>query len=290
MITLREAWNLHKKDSVPSSGMCTQREKKLLLAHVCGISPSRLDLFGDNQVEDAICREFSRLLALRARGVPLQYLLGEWEFFSLTVKMKRGVFIPRRDTEVWLEYAITRLREKARGKPIMILDMACGTGAIAVASAVGIPSATVWGVDISPQAIHLARENALLNGVNDRTHFMVSHLYQGLEKRKLKNFDAMLANPPYLSCSEWETLSTDIKEHEPRQALVGGKSGLECIEAILSRAHHFLVEGAFLFLEHSPWQRNPVLAIAEKSGNLEFRSNIADFSGKIRATELQVIA
>ncbi len=262
------------------------REARCLLAKLLFTSPSRVYLFWDREMDEQTEQALEGLLAKRLEGVPLQYVLGEWEFFSLPFKIEPGVFIPRLDTEAWLEEAMVLLRFlQGKREQVVVCDVCCGSGVIGLSCAFFLPRLLVYGVDISEKAIRLARENATILGLQDQVRFFCGDLFVPLEPLSLQ-FDVILANPPYVPEGEWEKLEKEICLFEPREALLGGPDGLSVVRRIVEEGKSFLREGGFLFVEHDPSQEEALRALAERHGLLYVRA-LKDYTHKVRASVLQ---
>ena len=166
------------------------------------------------------------LIDRRAAGEPLQYIVGSQEFMGLPFKVNESVLIPRQDTETLVELALEKAKEKKRS--LSVLDMCCGSGAIAVSIAHFLPKAKVTACDISAEALEIARKNAEKNGLGSRIDFRESDLFHVKKRKKIiqmkETFDMILSNPPYIPTDVIGTLQTEIKDHEPLTALDGGAS------------------------------------------------------------------
>ncbi|MGQ9623251.1 MAG: peptide chain release factor N(5)-glutamine methyltransferase [Candidatus Caldatribacteriaceae bacterium] len=262
------------------------REARCLLARLLSISPSRVYLFWDREMDEETERTLEGLLARRLEGVPLQYVLGEWEFFSLPFKIEPGIFIPRLDTEAWLEEAMVLLRFlQGKREQVLVCDVCCGSGVIGLSCAFFLPRILVYGVDISEKAVRLAWENATILGLQEQVRFFCGDLFAPFEHLSLQ-FDVILANPPYIPEGEWEKLDKGIRLFEPREALLGGSDGLSVIRRIVEEGKSFLREGGFLFVEHDPSQEEALRVLAEKQGFVYVRS-LKDYTHNVRASVLQ---
>lgn len=263
------------------------REVRLILGKLLGTSPSRVYLFWERTLTGEEEKTFEALVRERLEGVPLQYVLGEWEFFSLPFRLRRGVFIPRVDTEAWVEEAILLLHVlSGKREKLVVCDLCCGSGVIGLSCAFFVPSVSLFGGDIAEEAVALAEENARILGLSDRAHFFVGDLFAPFASQGMV-FDVILTNPPYVAEDEWERLDPSIRLYEPKEALLGGKDGLSVIRRILQDAPGFLRDGGFLFLEHDPSQQETIVALAERSGLQYFRA-LCDYTGNVRASVLQM--
>jgi release factor glutamine methyltransferase len=182
-------------------------DAELLLAHVLGTSRSEVHGVGDREVPET----FEELLERRTRREPLAYVLGEWGFRRLVLKTDARALVPRPETEVLVERALALLDDEPEPR---VLDLGTGTGAIALAIADEYPDARVTAVDSSPAALALAGENAKALGLS------VDLRPGGLDVAA-EGWDLVVSNPPYVTAADWDTLQPEIREWEPRAALVG---------------------------------------------------------------------
>ena len=282
MPSVKEVWQKLVKDLKEHSFLSPGREARLLLASVLGVEPSRVYLFWDEELPPPKLTHLHDIFKKRLQGVPIQYLAGEWEFFSLPFRLKKGVFIPRLDTESWVEEAIVYLRSLPEEK-IMVCDMGCGSGVIGISCAFWVENLYLYGADISPKAVELSKENAHLLGVEKRSVFLLSDLFSAFPPVK---FDVILSNPPYVREEDWDSLSPEIRLYEPREALLAGEEGLDMIERVLKEGESFLKEGGLFFLEHDPEQKEAIQKLADTLF-LEYLRSIPDLSGRERASVIR---
>jgi release factor glutamine methyltransferase len=202
---------------------------------------------------------YRALVARRAAGEPLQYLLGEWEFLGRTFRVDPRALIPRGETEGIVEVA-RRSAPSAR----RLLDLGTGSGVLAVTFALERPHAGVLALDRSPHALALARENALRHGVASRVRLLASDWLSAL--RPGVPFDLAVANPPYVPVRDAPDLSKTVSEHEPGIALYGGDDGLDAIRLLLKELPPFLSRGAPFLFEFGYGQARGVSDLVEASG------------------------
>jgi release factor glutamine methyltransferase len=215
-------------------------EAELLLAHACD-DCSRALLYAELDWELTPEQEqaFEADVARRERREPLAYVLGEWGFRRLTLKTDRRALIPRPETEVVVERALDHIR--GLDEPA-VLDVGTGTGAIALAIADEVPTARVIAMDVSADALALARENLRLTGVNGRVRLVEHDLTSGLGDR---DFDLVVSNPPYVEPEELPTLQPEVRDWEPHIALVAPGA----TERLARASTEALREGGWLVLE-----------------------------------------
>jgi release factor glutamine methyltransferase len=206
-VTVREALRLAERE-LAAAGVDTPRvDAELLLAHVLGTARSGVYAQADAEVPDT----WQVLLGRRVRREPLAYVLGEWGFRRLVLKTDARALVPRPETEVVVE----RCLELLRGMPApRVLDVGTGTGAIALAIADEHRGARVTAVDCAPAAVELARENAGRLGLDVEVR-------EGDFDVAGEGWELVVSNPPYVTPAEWETLQPEIRDWEPRGALVG---------------------------------------------------------------------
>jgi release factor glutamine methyltransferase len=211
-----------------------RKDRSYLLAH-----------FQDSVSESSAQRFFARITE-RRRGKPLQYLLGWQEFRGLEFEVTPAVLIPRPETELLVDAAMERFSE---GNPTLA-DVGTGSGCIAVATAVALPRARMIATDLSEDALAVARRNASRHNVSDRIQFLSGDLLLPLNALGLEGMlDCVLSNPPYVAERDLPALQKEVRDWEPRVALVGGVSGLELYKRLLPQALRFLRPGGTLVME-----------------------------------------
>lgn len=167
---------------------------------------------------------------------PLQYIIGWVPFLDLQILVEPPVLIPRPETEEWCAKIIKQLQQLP-DKKIFILDLASGSGCIALALAKAFPEARILGTDISERAIDLAKKNAKHNKISN-VEFLKSDLYTSIPQNY--KFDLIVSNPPYIAPSEWDSLSPMVRKWEDKKALVANQEGLGVINEIINDAHVYL--------------------------------------------------
>jgi release factor glutamine methyltransferase len=231
-------------------------DAEILAAHALSRNRAWLLAHRDDELTESDRCELQALLDARLHGVPVAYLTGSREFWSLRLKVSPDVLIPRPETELLVEQALERMP----GGGCRILDLGTGSGAIALALATERPDADVVAVERSGAALSLARDNALALGL-DHVRFILSDWFGGLDD---KPFDLIVANPPYVDPAD-PCLDGEIR-HEPRQALVSGDNGLADLDKIISGAVRYLHPAGWLLVEHGCDQEARVSALFRRSG------------------------
>jgi release factor glutamine methyltransferase len=247
-------------------------DAELLLAHA--LERSRIELYTDfdrplNELELSRYRE---LVARRSRREPVAYILGEWGFRRLTLDVDHRALIPRPETEVVVGRCLERLRGLDHPR---VLDVGTGTGAIALAIADEHAGARVTAIDASPQAVALARDNAVRTGI--AVELLEHDLRDGLPGGP---YDLVVSNPPYVAPAELETLMPDVRDYEPHAALVGEGT----TEAVAGAARDVLRSGGWLVLEVGYGDAPRVRAHLEELGYSECVSTV-DLAGRERVVE-----
>jgi release factor glutamine methyltransferase len=198
--------------------------------------------------EREVCRKeasrIERLLKSRREGTPLAYILKEKEFFSETFFVDERVLVPRPETEALVEEALKIIR--TRKDPLLLLDMGTGPGTIGLTIAKKTRHDVIC-VDISPDALCVAKKNALLLDVSDRTSLICSDLFSAIQKSV--KFDLILANLPYIPSEEWNALTCDVRNFEPEIALNGGEGGVEIYRRFIDVLPHYLKRNGHVLCE-----------------------------------------
>lgn len=212
-----------------------------------GLSRSGLLQRAGEGVSERVARRFGELIELRSQRVPLQHLTGVQEFWSLEFQVTPAVLVPRPETELLVEEAIRH----AENSSAVIADIGTGSGNIAVALARELPSSRIFATDCSAEALEIASRNAVRHGVSHRIRFLRGHLGQPLEGAVAPGeLDLLVSNPPYVSESELVTLEPEVRDHEPRTALVPtGGEALSLYPELLAAGARFLKPGGKILLE-----------------------------------------
>ena len=207
--------------------------------------------------------EFRRALEKRATRYPLQYIMGEWEFYGLRMKVNENCLIPRPDTELVAEKAIVELQKMPKKTEFRCADLCTGSGCIAAAVMSHVKNASFTLVDISKSALDIAKENMELNGFSDRATIVEADVMT--EIFHSEKFDLVTANPPYIPSEVMQTLEPEL-EHEPRIALTDERDGLSFYRAIINLYKYALADNGVIVLEHGCDQYEKVREIAEENG------------------------
>lgn len=235
-----------------------------IMQYVMGYSRSDIILRSGELLDRESRAEFEKRIEMRLRGTPLQYITGVQEFMGLLFRVNPNVLIPRLDTEVMVDQAIGLLRGMNWENPF-ILDLCTGSGAIGITMAREFTDAEVTMTDVSEAAISTAMDNAQINRVFPRCRFLIGDMFDAVPEKK--RFDMILCNPPYIESGVIETLSTEVKDHEPRLALDGGEDGLTFYRILATEAEKHLAGNAFLVMEIGYNQGEAVRKLLEENGN-----------------------
>ena len=253
-------------------------DAEVLLAH--SLRCERIELYTrfDEQPNDKQRAAFRDLVRRRAEGMPVAYLVGHREFFSLSFRVTEDVLIPRPETEHLVVAAID-LAKQVEGSAV-VCDVGTGSGIIAVCLARQAPECRVTAVDISPAAIAMARENAAAHKVAERIEFLQGDLMTGLPAEP--TFDLILSNPPYVADGETDQMAEETRRFEPRVALFAGPNGTEVIERLVPQAAERLKSGGHLLIEVSPMIHDRVREILAADQRLGSLDTIKDLAGHER--------
>ncbi len=224
---------------------------ELLLGHVLGLQRLQLYLDHERPVTPAELVAFRAACRERLQGRPVQYIAGEAFFYGYRFFVDERVLIPRPETELVLEHAMERLAASglASAQSPSILDIGSGSGCIAITLALRLPGARVTAADLSADALDVARRNAEAHGVSERITFVEADALSASFAEKAGGpFDMVISNPPYIPEAEWATLQEEVKQHEPRLALVAPQ-GFEYYESIVAAAPALLRKGGVLCFE-----------------------------------------
>ena len=270
MVTVQEL--LRSGSDLPTDS--ARRDTEILLCHCLGKPRAWLYTWPEKEVARDCARDFEKLLAQRREGVPVAYLTGEREFWSLQLAVSDATLIPRPETETLVSWAL----ELALPNAASVLDLGTGSGAIALALASERPHWRVTALDVSQEALQVARGNAVRTRLTS-VHFVQSDWYQAVTGQR---FNVLLANPPYIDGDDPHLALGDVR-FEPRSALVSSDSGLEDLGRLVTGAPDQLFDGGWLLLEHGFEQANAVRVMLHDAGFSQV-STRRDMSGQQRIT------
>lgn len=242
-----------------------RREAEWLLCEATGLDRVGLYVNFDKPLNDQELAAYRNLVGRRARREPLQHILGSQEFDGLLLEVSSATLIPRHDTETLLEQALQQTHN-----PRTILDIGTGSGCLAIALAKRLPAAAVAAVDLSPEALAVARRNAENHAVT--IEFVHGSFFEPLAGRR---FELIVSNPPYITTADLAGLQPEVRDYEPRLALDGGPDGLAAYRVIIGQAAMHLEPGGWLLLEVGAGQATDVAVLLAQAG----------FGGIITATD-----
>ena len=249
-------------------------DAQLLLAHVFDLSRMELYQQFDRPLEESELEKIRPLVRRRANREPLQYIVGSVEFLDLKLKVDRRSLIPRPETEELVD-----LLSKRQPRPQTILDLGTGSGALALGLASAFPEASVVAIDRSTSALELALENAEANHLTDRITFLEGNWFEPLAPDA--RFDWIVSNPPYLTEEEWQSAQPEVREWEPREALVAADEGCADLEQIFKETPNWLNPGGWLAVETGISQHRRLTEFAQECGFSKIESK-QDLSGRDR--------
>ncbi|MDQ8205173.1 peptide chain release factor N(5)-glutamine methyltransferase [Pelagicoccus sp. SDUM812003] len=249
-----------------------------LIASALGMDRMKLYMQFDRPLRERELADMRSLVARRAKREPLQYILGSTPFHELDLKVDARALIPRPETEQLVEKIVDFVG--GSDHPLRILDLGTGTGAIALALAYSLPHAEILAVDESAEALQLAEENALRNGLQNRVRFLQSDWFEAIPIEL--RFELIVSNPPYLTLEELHSAQPEVKDHEPRAALVADDAGLADLRLIVQGAGERLAgPGSSLWMETGIAHREALSELCLASGFLAVEG-LDDWSGRPR--------
>ncbi|EME1931084.1 peptide chain release factor N(5)-glutamine methyltransferase [Cronobacter sakazakii] len=251
-----------------------RRDAEILLAFVTGRTRTFILAFGETALTDDEHARLDALLARRAAGEPVAYLIGQREFWSLPLEVSPATLIPRPDTECLVEQALARLP----ATPCRILDLGTGTGAIALVLASERPDCHVTALDVIPEAVALAKRNAQRLGIDNVT-VLQSHWFSALTDAR---FSLIVSNPPYIDGDDPHLSQGDVR-FEPKSALVADNAGLADLETLVTEARRFLEDNGWLMLEHG-WQQGEAVRELFTRAGYQAVETCRDYGGNERLT------
>jgi release factor glutamine methyltransferase len=249
-------------------------EARLLLGHVLARSAAWLEAHREESLSTEQLAQFRGLVARRAAGEPVAYLLGSREFYGRDFMVTPAVLIPRPETELLVEVVLGKV---GAGGTARVLDLGTGSGCVAVTMALELPQADVSAVDISPAALSVANSNALR--LNAMVNFFEGDWYSALPPAR---FDLIVANPPYVAADDRHLAEGDLR-FEPTQALTDQADGLAALRRIIADAPRWLADGGWLFSEHGYDQGDAVSDLLCAAGFVDIEQ-YCDLAGIVRVS------
>jgi release factor glutamine methyltransferase len=274
-VTDQPTWRRLLDDATAKLG--DRADARRIVEQASGRDGAELTMALDERATALTLAQFDRMLERRAAGEPLQYVLGRWGFRTLDVHVDKRVLIPRPETEIVVEHAL-RVVDDLGAR--LVVDLGTGSGVIALSLAVERPAITVWATDASTDALDVARANlAGIGRAAARVRLESGDWFDALPRELEGTIDVAVSNPPYVATGD--ALPSEVSNWEPRDALIAGPTGLECIEHILRDASRWLRPRGVVVLEIGDSQRDGVLALAGDHGYTN--SNVYnDLAGRSR--------
>ena len=220
-----------------------------LLGHTFGFDRVKLYLNFDRPLMPDELAKFKSLLKRRLNHEPLQYIIGESEFMSLPFRVAPGVLIPRPETEILVEKCMEYIKQCFPDQQVKILDIGTGCGNIAVSLAKYLENAIVTAIDISQKALNLAVENGRINNVSERIDFKLFNIHDEIPEIFRHAFNVVVSNPPYIRQNEFALLVKEIRDFEPKEALLAGEDGLVFYQRISNLLDYLFAEKSCAFFE-----------------------------------------
>ncbi len=273
-MTLRSAW-MQARSRLERAGIeDASLESEVLLRHALDIDRAAFFAALEEPTDASGLERADSLVERRERGEPLAYILGRREFYGLDILVTPAVLIPRQETELLVDGIL----EIGGGRDdLTIADVGTGSGAIAVAAAVNLPSCRVYATDTSESALGVAEASCRMHGVEGRVELMHGDLLDPLDMQ----VDIIASNPPYVRTDEMAGLSREVG-HEPVEALDGGRDGLDVVRRLFEQAPAVLKPGGAMLVEIDPRQLQPVMSLAAAAFPNGRVSHRRDLSGRPR--------
>ncbi len=274
-MTVREILNEETR-KLEAAGMETARLDAELLLAFC-LKCDRLEFLKnpDSKINKNKLSQYTKLVERRLKYEPVAYITGRKEFWSFTLEVNKDVLIPRPDTEIIVEEALSIGKEIYKPR---ILDIGTGSGAIALALAKELPEAEIIATDISAAALKIAKKNARNLQLEKNIEFLKGDLLAPVKDL----FDIIVSNPPYISAAEYEELPIGVKDFEPRLALLAGQTGVEFYEKLIYQSKNHLKKDGWLFMEIGAPQAEKILDIMQECAFFENIDVRRDYAGHDR--------
>jgi len=251
-------------------------DARLLLCHATGMSHEQLVANSDDVIEPETQSRFLELIERRRQGEPVGRIMGCREFWGLEFDLGPETLEPRADSEAIVEATLSWIEN--RNASLRILDLGTGSGCLLLSLLAECPNARGLGIDVSAPALSVARSNAGRLGLADRAEFQKGIWADGLEG----TFDIIISNPPYIPTLEVQSLSREVRDHDPARALDGGTDGMECYREIVQQLPERLCQGGIAALETSPDLYTELRELVENVGQFRMIEGIKDMAGRDR--------
>ena len=252
-------------------------ETQMMIAKVIEKDRLYIMLNLEEDIDESKVEIIKTMIDKRKNSYPLQYILGEREFWGMDFKVSEGVLIPRQDTEILIEETLKKLKDNKHKSNLKGFEIGVGSGIISITLLKEIETLTMIGVDINDKAIELTKANALKHEVSDRLCILNSNLFEKINKEN--QFDFIISNPPYIETKVIDSLQEDIKQYEPKLALDGGEDGLDFYRAIIEQSKSYISPEGFIAFEIGYNQAEAVKKIFVENGypNVTIAKDLAGF-------------
>lgn len=254
-------------------------DAELLLCHCLNKTRTYLYTWPDTLISTTQSQHYFDLIRQRAQQIPVAYLTGKREFWSLSFNVSPEVLIPRPDTELLVEVALEKMTAIPYPK---IADLGTGSGAIAISLATEYENATFIATDIAEESLVVARQNSIEHHVAQQITFLNTSWFDGLSTSE-HQFDLIISNPPYIAENDTHLLNEDIK-HEPIRALTAGISGMDDLKIIIEQAPYYLKHRGWILLEHGYDQGEACRTLLSDNNHYESIETLQDLAGNDRIT------
>jgi release factor glutamine methyltransferase len=277
-VTLTETLN-SASIILSTAGITNARlDAEVLLAHIIQKDRVWLITHSSEVLDDKNRLDFDEAIRRRTKREPLQYIIGNQEFWGLEFKVTPDVLIPRPETEFIIEAALAIAQD--RNKPVRIIDLCTGSGCIAVSLAKELAFAHVIATDASEKALAVARENTRDHGVADRIRYLEGDLFEPLKELDIRGqIDIIVSNPPYVRESDLHALQSEVKDYEPLMALIAGPEGTEMAQRIIKHATEYLKKNGALIMEMGLGQAGELTRMTEATGEYCKPEVLKDLAG-----------
>jgi release factor glutamine methyltransferase len=288
-VPTQETWTIGRllqwtTDFLKQRGADSPRlDAEVLLAHAQGCSRIALYTSFDQEPSEDARKAFRDAVRQRSQGMPVAYLVGRREFYSLSFRVTPDVLIPRPETEFLLIRLLDLIKQRPADEPVTIADVGTGSGILAVCAAKRVERCQVLAIDKSKAALAIAAENAAEHGVSQRIEFVESDLFAAVPAQR--RFHYVVSNPPYVSTAEMDELMKDVRQYEPRLALEAGPTGAEVIARLIPQAAERLLPGGWLLVEISPMIDAAVRKLFEADERFELFPTLKDLAGQARVVQ-----
>ena len=250
----------------------------MILSHLLDYKRIDLYVYPDKPVEDTVVIRYKEAIQKRSQRVPLQYITNHAEFMSLDFYVDERVLIPRPETELLVEAVIKRAQILTHENEIVIVDIGVGSGNIAITLAMKIDNARIFAIDLSPDALAVAKINAQRHAVFSKITFLCGDIFRPLEGYGIESkVNFIVSNPPYVSSAEFDSLQEEVRNFEPYGALISGQDGLQMFRRIITHANTWLKPGGYVIFEAGEKQARKIARLFEETRCFKKAAFIRDY-------------